>query len=132
MKKIQDYLTDEQRKDLEELSDQEKVALTLPFIKMVEPTATFRCSELAEFLGKDPKHPRGMFPMVEAIKRKDSTFPIEMIVTGKGKASFSKDKVQVVGTRWGLPKVEAPKAEQPAKVWNIVEVGEPEAEAKEV
>lgn len=110
MKEIQDYLSDEQRKDLEGLSDQEKVALVLPFIKMMNPIATFRCSELAEFLGKDPKHPRGMYPMVEAIKRKDATFPIEMIVTGKGKASFSKDKVQDVGARWGLPKVEAPEA----------------------
>lgn len=110
MKKIQDHLSDEQRKDLEGLSDQEKVALALPFIKMVDPTATFRCSELAEFLGKDPKHPRGMYPMVEAIKRKDPTFPIEMIVTGKGKASFSKDKVQNVAARWGLPKAEVPEA----------------------
>lgn len=132
MKKIQDYLSDEQRKDLEGLSDQEKVALTLPFIKMKDPTATFRCSELAEFLGKDPKHPRGMFPMVEAIKRKDPTFPIEMIVTGKGKASFSKDKVQDVGARWGLPKVEAPKTEQPAQGWNVAVVGELEAEDQEV
>ncbi len=128
MKKIQDYLSSEQHKDLEGLSDQEKVALTLPFIKMVDSTATFRCSELAEFLGKDPKHPRGMYPMVEAIKRKDATFPIEMIVTGKGKASFSKDKVQDVGTRWGLPKVEAPKAAQLAQGW----VGGPEAEDQEV
>lgn len=110
MKTILGYLSDEQRKDLEGLSDQEKVSLALQFIKMVDPTATFRCSELAEFLGKDPKHPRGMYPMVEAIKRKDPTFPIEMIVTGKGKASFSKDKVQNVAARWGLPKAAAPEA----------------------
>lgn len=110
MNTILGYLSDEQRKDLEGLSDQEKVALALRFIKTVDPTATFRCRELAEFLGKDPRHPRGMYPMVEAIKRKDPAFPIEMIVTGKGKASFSKDKVQDLGTRWGLPKVEVPEA----------------------
>lgn len=132
MKKIQDYLSDEKRKDLEGLSDQEKIALTLPFIKMVDPTARFRCSELAEFLGKDPKHPRGMYPMVEAIKRKDPTFPIEMIVTGKGKASFSKDKVQNVAARWDLPKAEVPEKEEPAQGWDVAVVGEPEAKDQEV
>jgi hypothetical protein len=114
MKKIHDYLSDEQHTDLEGMSDQEKVATVLQYIKSVEPTAKFRCSELAEFLGKDPRHPRGMYPMVEAIKRKDPTFPFEMIETGKGKQKFDSKKVGDLSSRWKtLPKVEGLKIGKP-------------------
>lgn len=119
MKKIREYLSEEQIADLANLSDQEKLSMAMDYIKSVDPSARFRCSELAEFLGKDPKYPRGMFPMVEAIKKKDKNFPIEMIETNRsgGKQGFNAAKLADLKSRWsGVRPVTIPSSTSGAQV----------------